>query len=90
MKELSPAALEAIASAGMGAAPGQLPQLLDPVTASITGDFRGYDFTIRIPYTRTLWHFRDNEDGTWSVGCEQELEELFDLNHELEIGRAHV
>lgn len=41
------------------------------------------DFDVSLPtnHTGMRWHIRDNEDGTTTVGCEQDVSAILDHNH---------
>lgn len=50
---------------------------------SQSSEFHDFDFGVQIPHTGTTWHLRDNGEGTWTVGVEQDVEGILDRNKEL-------
>lgn len=55
---------------------------------SASPEFRDFDFGVAIPHTGTTWHLRDNGEGSWTVGVEQDVEAILDENHEMAMQNA--
>lgn len=46
-------------------------------------EFSDYEFSVDIPWTETRWHFRENEDGSWSTVMSQNCTRILDHNGQL-------
>lgn len=44
--------------------------------------FDGFDITLPTNAAGMTWHLNDNEDGTWTVGAEQDCSAILDNNHQ--------
>lgn len=67
-----------------------LPQyrVVDSSEVALTDEFRGFDFALPIAHTGTTWHLRDNGEGSWTVGVEQDVEAILDRNKEMAAANA--
>lgn len=55
---------------------------------SRSSEFHDFDFGVAIPHTGTTWHLRDNGEGSWTVGVEQDVEAILDRNKEMAAANA--